>query len=57
MPLATSSSFVFWNADLDQVILVEVTLTPPINGSAELPATLVSELGCHVGIYFKLVGF
>ena len=28
-----------------------------INDFAELPATLVSELGCHVGIHFKQVGF
>ena len=33
------------------------TLTPSVNGFGELPATLVSELGCHVGIHFKRVGF
>ena len=32
-----------------------LTLTPSMNGFAELPATLVIELGCHVGIHFKLV--
>ena len=32
-------------------------LMPSVNGFAELPATLVSELGCHVGINFKRVGF
>ena len=32
-------------------------LTPSVNGLAELPAALVSELGCHVGINFKRVGF
>ena len=30
-----------------------LTLAPSVNGFAELPATLVSELGCHVGIQFK----
>ena len=34
-----------------------LTLTPSVNGFAELPATLVSERGCHVGINFKRVGF
>ena len=34
-----------------------LTLTPSGNGFAEIPATLVSELGCHVGINFKQVGF
>ena len=34
-----------------------LTLTPSVNGFPELPATLVSELGCHVGIHFKQVGF
>ena len=29
-------------------------LTPSVNGFAELPAILVSELGCHVGINFIL---
>ena len=33
-----------------------LTLTPSVNGFAEIPATLVSELGCHVGIHFKQVG-
>ena len=28
-----------------------------MNGFAELQATLISELGCHVGIHFKRVGF
>ena len=28
-----------------------------MNGFPELPATLVCELGCHVGIDFKRVGF
>ena len=28
---------------------------PSVNGFAELPATLVSELGCHVGIQCKIV--
>ena len=30
-----------------------LTLTPSVNGFAELPAALVSKLGCHVGINFK----
>ena len=34
-----------------------LTLTPSVNGFAELPATLVSELGYHLGTYFKRVGF
>ena len=34
-----------------------LTLTPSVNGFAELPATLVSELDCHVGIHFRRVGF
>ena len=34
-----------------------LNLTPPVNGFTELPATLVSELGCHIGILFKRVGF
>ena len=34
-----------------------LTLTSFVNGFAEIPATLVSELGCHVGIHFKHVGF
>ena len=34
-----------------------LTLTPSVNSFAELPATLLSELGCHVGIHFKRVGF
>ena len=34
-----------------------LSLTPSVNGFAELPATLVSELGCHVGTYVKRVGF
>ena len=34
-----------------------LTLTPSVNGFAELPATLISELGCHVAINFKRVGF
>ena len=29
-----------------------LTLTPSVNGFAELPAILVSEHGCHVGISF-----
>ena len=33
-----------------------LTLTPSLNGFAELPATLVSELGCQVRITFKRVG-
>ena len=33
-----------------------LTLTPSVNGFALLPAPLVSELDCHVGIYFKRVG-
>ena len=33
------------------------TLTPSVNGFAELPATLVSEHGYPVGIHFKRVGF
>ena len=33
------------------------TLTTSVNGFAELPAILVSELGSHVGIQFKRVGF
>ena len=32
-------------------------LTFSVNGFVELPATLISELGCHVGIHFKRVGF
>ena len=28
-----------------------------MNGFAELPATLASGTGCHVGIQFKRVGF
>ena len=34
-----------------------LTLAPSVNGFAELSATLVSELGCHVGIHFKRVLF
>ena len=30
---------------------------PSVNGFTELPASLISELCCHVGINFKLVGF
>ena len=37
--------------------IIFVTFTPFVNGFAKLPATLVSERGCHVGIYFKRVGF
>ena len=29
-----------------------LTLTPSENCFAEMPATVISELGCHVGIYF-----
>ena len=29
-----------------------LTLTPSVKGFAELPATLVSKRGCHVGIQF-----
>ena len=32
-----------------------VTLTHSVNGFADLPATLVCELGCHVGIHFKQI--
>ena len=32
-----------------------LTLTP-VNGFVELPATLVSELGCHVGINLNKLG-
>ena len=32
-------------------------LTPSMNGFAELPATLDSELGCRFGIQFKRVEF
>ena len=32
-------------------------LTSSANGFAEQPATLVNELGCHVGINFKRVDF
>ena len=32
-------------------------LTSSVNGFAELPATIVSELGCHVGNNLKRVGF
>ena len=34
-----------------------LTLTSDVNGFAERPATLVRELGCHVGIHFKRVEF
>ena len=34
-----------------------LSLTPYVNDFAKLPATLVSELGCHVDIHFKRVGF
>ena len=34
-----------------------LTLTPSVNDFAELPATLVSKLGCHVGIRVKQIGF
>ena len=30
---------------------------PSVNGFAELPATLLSEVGCHVGIHFEQLGF
>ena len=30
---------------------------PSVNGFAELPAALISELGCPVGINLKRVGF
>ena len=32
-------------------------LTSSVNGFAELPATLVTDLSCHVCIHFKRVGF
>ena len=34
-----------------------LTLMPSMDCFAVLPATLVSELGCHVSIPFKQVGF
>jgi len=34
-----------------------VSLMPSVNGLAELPVTLVSELVCHVGIRSKRIGF
>ena len=34
-----------------------LSLTPSVNGFAELPTIVVSELGCRVGIHFKRVGF
>ena len=34
-----------------------ITLMPSVNGFAELPATLVSQFGCHIGINYKQVGF
>ena len=34
-----------------------LTLTSSVNGVVDLPATLVGELGCHVHIHFKRVGF
>ena len=34
-----------------------LTLTTYVNYFAEVPATLVSELGCHVCIHLKRVGF
>ena len=34
-------------------LLPSVTLESSVKCFAELPATLVSELGCHVGINFK----
>ena len=34
-----------------------LTVTPSVNGFAELSVTLVSKLGCHVGVHFKRVGF
>ena len=34
-----------------------LTVMPFVNCFIELPATLVSELCCHVGINFKRVGF
>ena len=34
-----------------------LTLTPSVNGFAELSATLVIEHGSHVGIHFKRVGY
>ena len=29
-----------------------LTLTSAVNGFRELPATLVSEVGCHVGVHY-----
>ena len=34
-----------------------LNVMPPVNGFAELPATLVSDLGCHIGIHFRRVEF
>ena len=35
---------------------VSYLLTPSVNCFAKVPATLVSELGCYVGIHAKRVG-
>ena len=44
---------------LDNVSFISyfIILAPSVNGFAELSATLVSELGCHIGIHFKRIGF
>ena len=47
-------SCIFYNVSFLSYFL---TLTPSVNGFAELPATLVSELSCHTGIHFKRAGF
>ena len=43
----------WWPAIGGSFLSYFLILTPSVNGFAELPATSVSELGCHVGINFK----
>ena len=41
---------------LGSCLFNNVTLMPPVNDFAELPATLVCELGWLVGIHFRRIG-
>ena len=56
MLLGALGSCLFNNMSFLSIFL---TLTPSVNGFAELPATLVSKLGCYVDIHVvnNQVGF
>ena len=45
--LCNGYGFVFLSYD---VVYVLIPVMPSVNGYAELPATLISEFGCHIGI-------